>query len=91
MDEPRIPCVLRICREPATSISGPMGTAILSRVPSFRVFRGEEAHGVFCTISRLPRHLVACGLSEPDAREAAERASQLEDPGDFIDVEVLSP
>ena len=89
MDEKRPRCLLRICREPATSLSGPMGTAIISRVPSFRVWRDDETKGVFCTISRLPRHLVECGMGEDEAHETAARAALIEEAGDFIDVEIF--
>ena len=79
---------MRICREPSYGMSGPMGTAILSRVPSFRVQRDDEEKSVFCAISRLARHLEACGMSETAIQSAIQRAVLLEEAGDFIDVEV---
>jgi hypothetical protein len=80
---------IRICREPSYGMSGPMGTAILSRVPSFRVQRDDEEKAVFCAISRLARHLAACGMSEPAIQDAIAKAVLLEEPGDFIELELL--
>ena len=80
---------VRICREPSYSMSGPMGTAILSRVPSFRVQRHDEEKSVFCAISRLARHLESCGMSEPAIQDAIAKAVLLEEEGDFIEVELL--
>ena len=79
---------VRICREPSYGMSGPMGTAILSRVPSFRVQRHDEEKSVFCAISRLARHLAACGMSEPAIQGAIAKAVLLEEPGDSIEVEL---
>ncbi|HWC66046.1 MAG TPA: hypothetical protein VG777_08180 [Thermoanaerobaculia bacterium] len=80
--------VVRICLEPAVQMSGPMGTAIICRVPSFRVQRDDEEKSVFCTISHLAERLEICGLSAPAIEDALARAEALEDPGDFIDVEI---
>jgi hypothetical protein len=81
--------VVRICLEPAYGMSGPMGTAIISRVPSFRVQRDDWEKSVFCTISHLAEKLAACGMCEEATREAIERATAIEDAGDWIDVEVV--
>ena len=80
-------CV-RIRREPAVQMSGPMGTAIISRVPSFRVQRHDEEKSVFCTISHLAERLEACGLTPAAIEDALLRAEALEDPGDSIEVEI---
>jgi len=65
-----------------------MGTAIISRVPSYRVQRSDQEKGVFCTVSRLSRHLASCGMTEAGVKEAIARVEALEYPGDFIDVEI---
>jgi hypothetical protein len=80
-------CV-RIVREPAVQMSGPMGTAIISRVPSFRVRRHDEEKAVFCTISHLAERLEHCGVSAAAIEDAIARAEALEDPGDWIEVEL---
>ena len=80
--------VVRICLEPSVQMSGPMGTAIICRVPSFRLRRDDEEKSVFCTISHLAERLEACGLTGAAIEEAIARAEALEDPGDWIDVEV---
>ena len=80
--------VVRICLEPAVQMSGPMGTAIISRVPSFRVKRDDEEKSVFCTISHLAERLEACGMNAAAIEDAIARAEALEDPGDWIDIEV---
>lgn len=81
-------CCVRIVREPAVQMSGPMGTAIISRVPSFRVRRHDEEKAVFCTISHLAERLEACGLTPAAIEDAIIRAEALEDPGDWIEVEI---
>jgi hypothetical protein len=81
--------VVRICLEPSYGMSGPMGTAIISRVPSFRVQRDDWEKSVFCTISHLAEKLTDCGLCEEATREAIERATAIEDAGDWIEVEVV--
>jgi len=87
-ETPEKPHFLRICREPAFSLSGPMGTAIISHVPSFRVQRDDVEKSVFCAISRLARHLTECGMSEAAVQDAIARAVLLEEAGDFIDIEI---
>jgi len=80
--------VVRISREPAVQMSGPMGTAIISRVPCFRVERADPRVSAFCTISHLAEKLADCGMSEAEIRAAVERAVGLEDSGDFVELEV---
>jgi len=80
--------VVRISREPAVQMSGPMGTAIISRVPCFRVERADPRVSAFCTISHLAEKLADCGMSEAEIRAAVERAVGLEDSGDFIELDV---
>jgi hypothetical protein len=87
LEEPEKPCV-RIVREPAVQMSGPMGTAIISRVPSFRVRRHDEEKSVFCTISHLAERLEICGVPGHAIDDALLRAEALEDPGDWIEVEL---
>lgn len=77
---------VRIRREPAVQMSGPMGTAIISRVPCFRV-EPEGGKSIFCTVSHLGEKLAACGMAEAAIRAAIERAARLEEAGDEIDVE----
>lgn len=79
---------VRICLEPPYAMSGPMGTAIISRVPSFRVQRDDQDKSVFCTISRLGRHLATCGMTETGIQDAIAKLDALETPGDFIEVEI---
>lgn len=81
--------VVRICLEPSYGMSGPMGTAIISRVPSFRVQRDDWQKSVFCTISHLAEKLAACGMREEAIRDAVARAVAIEDAGDWIEVEVV--
>lgn len=80
---------VRICLEPSYGMSGPMGTAIISRVPSFRVQRDDWEKSVFCTISHLAEKLAVCGMCDEAIREAVERAGAIEDAGDWIEVEVV--
>ena len=80
---------VRICLEPSYGMSGPMGTAIISRVPSFRVQRDDWQKSVFCTISHLAEKLAACGMCEAAIRETIERATAIEDAGAFIEVDVV--
>ena len=77
---------IRIRREPAVQMSGPMGTAIISRVPCFRV-EPEGGKSAFCTISHLAEKLGGCGMGDASIRAAVERAVRLEDAGDEIEVE----
>lgn len=86
-DENEKRCV-RIVREPAVQMSGPMGTAIISRVPSFRVRRHDEEKSVFCTISHLAERLETCGLTPAAIEDAVTRAELLEDPGDWIEIDL---
>lgn len=86
-DENEKRCV-HIVREPAVQMSGPMGTAIISRVPSFRVRRHDEEKSVFCTISHLAERLEACGLTRAAIEDALVRVEALEDPGDSIEIEI---
>jgi hypothetical protein len=79
---------VRIWLEPPFNMTGPMGTAIISRVPTYRVQRDDWEKSVFCTVSRLPKKLAACGMTDPAIEQAVERAQTLEDPGDFIVVVV---
>jgi len=79
---------VRISLEPSYGMSGPMGTAIISRVPSFRVQRDDWPKSVFCTISHLAEKLTDCGLGEDAIRDAVARAVTIEDAGDWIEVEV---
>ena len=81
--------VVRISLEPSYGMSGPMGTAIISRVPSFRVQRDDWKKSVFCTISHLAEKLTDCGMCEDAIRDAIERATAIEDAGDWIEVEVV--
>lgn len=84
-DEKERRCV-RIVREAAVQMSGPMGTAIISRVPSFRVQRYDEEKSAFCTISHLAERLEACGLTAASIDEVILRAEALEDSGDWIEI-----
>jgi hypothetical protein len=81
--------LVRITLEPSYGMSGPMGTAIISRVPSFRVQRDDWRKSVFCTISHLAEKLTDCGLCEDAIRDAMARAVTIEDAGDWIEVEVV--
>ena len=65
-----------------------MGTAIISRVPCFRVERADPRISAYCTISHLAEKLADCGMTEEEIRVAVERAVKLEDPGDFVELEV---
>ena len=69
-------------------MSGPMGTAIISRVPCFRVERTAPRISAFCTISHLAEKLADCGMSDEEIRAAVERAIGLEDSGDFVELEI---
>jgi len=80
---------VRISLEPSYGMSGPMGTAIISRVPSFRVQRDDWKKSVFCTISHLAEKLTDCGMCEDAIRDAIARAVTIEDAGDWIEVEVV--
>jgi len=79
---------VRIWLEPPFNMTGPMGTAIISRVPTYRVQRDDWAKSVFCTVSRLPRKLADCGMGDDAIQDAVARARALEDPGDFIVVAI---
>jgi hypothetical protein len=78
---------IRIGLEPPFTMSGPMGTAIISRVPSFRIQRDDWEASVLCSISRLARQLASCGMSEERVRDAVARAEALEYAGETIEVE----
>ncbi|HET7452095.1 MAG TPA: hypothetical protein VFL12_05100 [Thermoanaerobaculia bacterium] len=87
IDERRKRCV-RIVREAPVQMSGPMGTAIISRVPSFRVHCHDEEKAVFCTISHLRERLEERGVPSSRIEDALTRAESLEDPGDMIEIEI---
>jgi len=78
---------VRISLEPSYGMSGPMGTAIISRVPSYRVQRHDWESSVICSISRLARQLASCGMDEECIRDAVVRAEALEFAGDTIEVD----
>jgi hypothetical protein len=79
---------VRIRLEPPFQFSGPMGTAIVSRVPSYSVQRDDWEKAVFCSVSRLARHLAECGMTEGAIREAVAKAGALESPGDSIEIDI---
>jgi hypothetical protein len=79
---------VRIVREAAVQMSGPMGTAIISRVPSFRLHYGDEEKSVFCTLAHLAERLEACGITAAAIEDAVSRAEALEDPGDELAIEI---
>jgi len=79
---------VRIWMEPPQSLSGPMGTAMLVRVPSYRIQRDNWGKSVFCTVSRLRKKLAACGMSEAAIEEAVGLAQQLQAPGDSVEIEI---
>jgi len=79
---------VRIGLEPPFAMSGPMGTAIISRVPSYRVQRHDWESSVICSISRLARQLASCGMDEECIRDAVARAEALEFAGDAIEVDL---
>ena len=87
-DRERAKRCVRIVREAAVQMSGPMGTAIISRVPSFRIHRHDEETSVFCTLAHLAERLEQCGVARSAIEEALVRAEALVDPGDEIDVEI---
>ena len=74
--------------EPPVHMAGPMGTAIISEVPSYRVHCEASGDAVFCILARLARHLAAFGMTDAGIREALEKAQALEDPGDLVEVEI---
>jgi hypothetical protein len=75
--------------EPPVRMAGPMGTAIISEVPSYRVHCEDSGDAVFCILARLARHLAAFGMTEACIRDALAKAQALEDPGDLIEVEIF--
>lgn len=88
MDEKRSPRTVRIWLAPPVPMAGPMGTAIISRVPTYRVQRDDWEKSVFCTVSRLARNLAACGMSEAGIAAAVKKAVALENPDTILEIEI---
>ncbi len=80
--------VVSIRLEPPIHMTGPMGTAIISEVPSYRIGCDDSRDAASCLLSRLARRLAEYGMTEDSIRDAIARAQALEDPGEFIEVEI---
>jgi hypothetical protein len=74
--------------EPPIHMTGPMGTAIISEIPSYRIACDASGEEMSCLLSRLARRLADYGMTEECIRQAIAKAQALEDPGEFIEIEI---
>lgn len=79
---------VRIRLEPPIHVTGPMGTAIISEIPSYRIACEHSGDEASCLLSRLARRLAEFGMGDECIREAIAQAQALENPGEFIEIEI---